>query len=184
MRGTHQVAALGLFLWASAPGAIAEQTIYKWTDEDGVVHFSDQPPDDSAAASAEKLKVPDSPGSQQPSQLPSSKPAETRKAGERKVAPHASPASQESPDADLSTLDLAELDRRCEAEREAKIAPLREAEIENCINEQGKDPEYCNRFFADYGAGGRTIFGTLRPRMFHDLPVCLEAEKKRHGQSR
>jgi hypothetical protein len=187
MRPIPHVTAFVLFILSSGPGALAEQTVYKWVDEAGIVHFSDQPPDDPAAASTEEFKAPDSPRSERPLRLPPSKPAETRQAGEEIVATQATQAtqaSQETPDVDIRSLDLPELDRRCEAEREAKIAPLREAEIEKCITEQGKDSEYCNRFFADYGAGGRTIYGTLRPRMFHDLPVCLEAEKKRHGQSR
>ncbi len=74
------------------------------------------------------------------------------------------------------------LRQRCEAAREAKIAPLRAAAIEDCVNNEKKDPAYCERFYADFGAGGRTAAGAARERMFNDLPECLElyeAEKTR-----
>ena len=74
----------------------------------------------------------------------------------------------------------AELDARCEAAREAKIAPLREAEIENCKADRRNDPAFCESFNADFGEGGRTVTGALRPRMFDDLPECVEALEMRN----
>ena len=73
------------------------------------------------------------------------------------------------------------LRQRCEAAREAKIAPLRAAAIDDCVNKEKKDRAYCERFYADYGNGGRTAGGATRQRMFNDLPECLElyeAERK------
>jgi len=184
MRTASRIVAVGLIFLLSALGALAQHAAYKWVDKNGVVHFSDQPPDESEAVLVEELTIAASPTPSQPFQPPVRKPTDTRKQDEGEAAHPASPASPKSPDIDISTLTLEELDRRCEAEREAKIAPLRKAEIDKCINEQRKDPAYCNRFYADYGAGGRTIHGTVRPRMYHDLPVCLEAESKRHGKAR
>ena len=180
MRTASRIIAVTIIFLLSTVGVFAQQAVYKWVDKDGVVHFSDEPPDESEAVSVEQMTIAESPAPSAPYQPPAREPTETRKQDEEKVAHPASPESPESPDIDVSTLSLEELDRRCEAEREAKIAPLRKTEIDKCIDEQRKEPAYCNRFYADYGAGGRTFDGTVRVRMFHDLPVCLEAERKRH----
>ncbi len=182
MRTASRIIAVGLIFLLSAVGVLAQQAVYKWVDKDGVVHFSDEPPDESEAVLVEELTIAESPAPSQPFQPPPRNPTETRRQDEGQAAHLASPATPELSHVDISTLSFEELDRRCEAEREANIAPLRKAEIDKCINEQRKDSAYCNRFYADYGASGRTIHGTVRPRMFHDLPVCLEAERKRHGQ--
>jgi hypothetical protein len=43
--------------------------------------------------------------------------------------------------------DVAALEAKCEAEREAKIKPLRDAEIAKCKADQNNDPGYCDRFW-------------------------------------
>ena len=85
---------------------------------------------------------------------------------------------------DISEMSLDALDRRCEAAREKKIAPLRAAEIANCKEQEGNDPAWCERFYADYGDGGRTVEGAFRPPMFHDLPECLDALEERKRRFR
>lgn len=75
--------------------------------------------------------------------------------------------------------DVAALQARCEAAREARIKPLREAEIDKCKAQEGSDPAHCERYFADYGNAVRMSNGRMLPRLFHDLPECLEAEKAR-----
>jgi hypothetical protein len=79
--------------------------------------------------------------------------------------------------------DLAELDARCEAAREVKIAPLREEEIRKC-NTQRNDPAYCERYWADYGDATLGFHGQMVPRLFNDLPECDEATKARNQSSR
>jgi len=76
-------------------------------------------------------------------------------------------------------MSLDELDRRCEDARQEKIAPLRQAEIANCKKQKDKDPAWCERFYVDYGAGGKTEYGGYRPGMFHDLPECIDAHEER-----
>lgn len=74
-----------------------------------------------------------------------------------------------------------ELEAQCEAAREAKLAPEREALIQACIQEKKKTAEQCERFYADYGAGGRTAAGAGRVRLYNDLPECkalYKAEKE------
>ena len=86
--------------------------------------------------------------------------------------------------ADLEDKSLDELDQRCEMAREQKIAPLRERAIKECKQERSKDPDHCERFYADYGDGGKTKQGAVRPRQFDDLPECADAraERKRRGR--
>jgi len=76
---------------------------------------------------------------------------------------------------------LKELGNQCEAAREAKLAPERDALIQACIQEKKKTPEKCERFYADYGAGGRTAAGAGRVRLYNNLPECevfYKAEKE------
>jgi hypothetical protein len=75
--------------------------------------------------------------------------------------------------------DVAALEAKCEAEREAKIKPLRDAEIAKCKADQNNDPGYCERFWKDYGNAARGAGGVMVPRMFSDLPVCVAAFKAR-----
>ena len=85
-----------------------------------------------------------------------------------------------APPTPVSEMSLAELDQRCEVAREAKIAPLRAAEIERCKSQPRSDPAWCERHNADFGDGGRNVNGTFRPRMFNDLPECVEAMQERN----
>ena len=77
---------------------------------------------------------------------------------------------------------LQALERQCEAERERLIAPLHQDAISQCMADResgdrgsrnSRDArEYCERFYADFGQGGRTQAGGFRQRMFHDIPEC------------
>jgi hypothetical protein len=75
--------------------------------------------------------------------------------------------------------DVAALEATCEAEREAKIKPLRDAQIAQCKAGQDNDPGYCERFWKDYGSARRGATGGTIPRMFDDLPICVAAFKAR-----
>ena len=75
--------------------------------------------------------------------------------------------------------DVAALEAQCEAEREAKIKPLRDAEIAKCKADKSNDPAYCERYWKDYGSERRGATGGTIPRMFWDLPVCVAAFKAR-----
>lgn len=87
---------------------------------------------------------------------------------------------------------LQELEQRCEQAREEKITPLRQEAIEECLtsNPRRRDvEEFCERFYSDFGQGGRTESGHFRQPMFNDLPECQafhEAERlsRDSGQSR
>jgi len=76
------------------------------------------------------------------------------------------------------------MEQKCEAAREAKLKPLRDAEIARCKSERGTDPDYCERYFRNYGDSMRSANGTMTPRMFHDLPECVAALKARQELAR
>jgi len=75
-----------------------------------------------------------------------------------------------------------ELSASCEQAREARIAPLRQAEIDRCKNESRKDPDHCERYYADYGNSFRGFHGKMVPRMFADLPECEAADQARRDR--
>jgi hypothetical protein len=76
---------------------------------------------------------------------------------------------------------VAALEAKCEAEREARIKPLRDMEIAKCKKTWADhdDPGYCERFWKDYGNAVRIPNGAMTPRMFDDLPDCVAAFKAR-----
>ena len=175
-----QMIAISLALTAVCAGARAEETVYKWVDEDGVVHFSDAPPAEGDPSDAETVIIPKSPPVAAPAQ-PAAKPAtvpQTSSSSQSKK-----PAAETPPlfgKIDVTKMSLADLDLRCDESREKMIAPLREAEIAKCKQDKKNDPAWCERFNADYGDGGRTASGSIRPRMFDDLPECVEAMQERN----
>jgi len=151
--------------------ANAQQTLYKWVDEDGVVHFEESPPE---GVNAERIITTAAPQDVAP-KVPSATPAPPPPRPQQPTD-----ASRPVAAASVSDMTLAQLDQRCEAAREAKIAPLREAEIEKCKAQPRNDPAFCERHNADFGEGGRNVNGTVRPRMFDDLPECVEALQERN----
>ena len=84
--------------------------------------------------------------------------------------------------ADEPTLE--ELDAACEAARQAELKPLREQEIAKCKADRHNDPAWCERFYKDYGEGGRHFDGRPIPRLFDDLPECVAAHEARRRKSR
>ena len=80
--------------------------------------------------------------------------------------------------------EVAALESQCEAAREAKIKPLRDAEIAKCKAARPDDPAYCERYWSDYGNAKKRPNGTMGPRMFDDLPACVSAEQARQALAR
>jgi hypothetical protein len=87
-------------------------------------------------------------------------------------------ADKAADSADKETAVVA-LETQCEAEREERIKPLRAMEIAKCNANPDNEPGYCERYWKDYGNAVRTSNGTMTPRMFDDLPVCVAAFKAR-----
>ena len=157
----------------------AQQVVYKWTDEDGVVHFGESPPPGVQAERIVTSAPPTAPAAPAPAQAAPQAPAAD--------VPAAQPQANMPERAEVtptSEMSLAELEARCEAEREKLIAPLRQAEIERCQAQPRTDPQACVRMNATFGDPVRTANGTMTPRMFHDIPPCLEAHNARSRRDR
>ncbi len=176
------ILALGIILMVVGANVDAQQTVYKWVDKDGVVHFSDEPPVQSEAAKMETITT----AKPQPYEPPAQPAVKLRAAPEEPVEKRSTELKTDTPppieQIDIKEMSLTDLDRRCEDAREVKIAPLREAEIAKCKKQDPDYPARCERFYADYGDGGRTVSGGFRPSMFHDLPECIEADQERRDR--
>ena len=172
--------ALSIILVIACGSVYAQQKVYKWVDEDGVVHFSEEPPGESPKAEVETFTTDPAPPYVPPAQTTINSPSASKTDVENQSA---QPETQTHPpvkEIDISKMSLADLDRRCEDAREKRIAPLREAEIANCIQTETGDQAWCETFWADYGDPRRTASGMLTPRLFHDIPECVEALDERH----
>lgn len=171
---------LGIVLTILCGGVDAQTKIYKWVDEDGVVHFSEElptlPPEIKVEIITTTQAPTPGPGTQPAVKPPVRSEVKVENAPlqpDVEVPPLAKPV-------DITKLSLEELDRRCEDAREAMIAPLRRAEIEKCIETGTGDQAWCRAFWADYGAPSRTATGAFIPGMFYDLRECTEAFEERN----
>jgi hypothetical protein len=133
------VFALGIVLMVACGSVYAQQTVYKWVDEDGVVHFSEEPPVESPKDEVEVFTTDPAPPYVPPAQTSIKLPS----ASDTDVENHsAQPEISIRPpvkEIDITEMSLTDLDRRCEDAREEKIAPLREAEIAKCIQTETGD---------------------------------------------
>lgn len=151
--------------------------IYRWVDENGVVHYGEGVPE--GVQDFERIVLAPSPAASPPQMSPQTpKPADDQPVVE--TDPAAAPAVA-SPSAVIpaSEMSLEQLDRLCEDAREEAIAPLREAAIEECKATPKTDPAYCERFYATYGDAVQIRPGVMRPRLFDDLPACVLAREER-----
>jgi hypothetical protein len=171
-------AVIGIALVLATGSATAQQNVYKWVDEDGVVHFGDAPPPNAAIVESSTIKT-----TQTPASAPAPKPVAATAAVKAPAAqkPVAQPARAK--EKDISEMSIDELDRRCEDARERLIAPERDDHIASCKLERRNDPEWCETYFADYGAAVQTGLFTQRPRMYSDLPECVIADSERVRRS-
>jgi len=177
------VFALGIILTVVCASVYAQQKVYKWVDEEGVVHFSEEPPGESPKAEVETFTTDPAPPYVPPAQTTIKSPSASESDVENQTV---QPEAQTRPlvkEVDITEMSLSDLDRRCEVVREERIAPLREAEIANCIQTETGDQAWCETFWADYGDSQRTATGGFTARLFHDLPECEEAweERNRRG---
>jgi hypothetical protein len=178
-----RVLVFGIVLTILSASVSAQTKVYKWVDENGVVHFSEEPP---IVAPEVKVEIITTSPARTPSpqvQTTVKPPARTKAKVESltvqpddEVPPLAKPV-------DIKKMSLEELGRRCEDAREAMIAPLRKAEIDKCVETGTGDQAWCRTFWADYGAPSRTATGVFIPGMFYDLRECTEAfdERNRRG---
>jgi hypothetical protein len=174
------VLVLGVILAVVCGNADAQQKVYKWVDEEGVIHFGDEPPKESTEADIDVFTTDPAPPYVPPAQTtvksPSASEADVAKQSTKPEAQTPPPVKKMA----ITKMSLADLDRRCEAARDKIIAPLKKAEIEKCIQTETGDQGWCETFWADYGDAQRTRSGVFIPRQFNDIPECVEAQDERN----
>jgi hypothetical protein len=79
---------------------------------------------------------------------------------------------------------LEALRQQCEEARASRLTPLREAAIADCVSQRRstRSREDCERIYQDFGELGATESGGIRPRLFDDLPQCLEYRRAADAQ--
>ncbi len=70
--------------------------------------------------------------------------------------------------------DLPALLSDCDQARQAKLKPARENQIAKCL-ERGKQAEYCERRYRDYGERVHRLNSDNVTGLFWDLPICEKA---------
>ncbi|MFN3564565.1 MAG: hypothetical protein ACK4V1_01075 [Burkholderiaceae bacterium] len=85
-------------------------------------------------------------------------------------------------EAEFKRLD--ELDRRCEAARLAKLAPIRAELIDRCVRIDKRPRETCASEFAHYGDTKAAAHGKAIAGLFYDLPECVAAFEARQKYRR
>lgn len=177
------VLALGVILTVFSGNVYAQKTVYKWVDEDGVVHFGEEPPSESPDVEIKTLTTDPAPTHVPPAQATVKSPSASAADVEGQPVQQQIPTELPVKKIDITKMSLAELERRCEAARQEKIAPLKAAEIAKCVQAGTGDQNWCETFWADYGAPRRMESGGMTPPMFQDLPECVEAfeESNRRG---
>lgn len=78
---------------------------------------------------------------------------------------------------------IAELERKCEAARAAKLAPMREEKIAQCVKQGKRSREDCAGEFGNWG-DTRGTAGGARGGLFYDLPECKAVDEARSGYRR
>lgn len=152
--------------------------VYKWVDKNGQVHYSNKA-SKKGKKSAKKIKFKKYKKPDKSTEIAPPVPEDwsdySTEAPIKKI--------KRKPKIKEPTIE--ELKVRCELAREKRLAPVREEEIEKCV-EKNKDHmkrprEYCERYYRYFGNAeisprGRTL------RLFHNIPECrrlYRAEDKR-----
>ena len=106
------ILALGIILTVACGSVYAQQTVYQWVDEEGVVHFGEKPPDESSKDEVKVFTTDPAPPYVPPTQATVKSPS----ASEKDVAKQsARPETQTRPQAkeiDITEMSLTDLDRR------------------------------------------------------------------------
>lgn len=77
----------------------------------------------------------------------------------------------------LSEAEVVEMENRCEALRQEKLAPEKAAVLQQCLNEGKQDQAACEAEAANYG---ELQMGAIRrPGKYYDLPECQESYRAR-----
>jgi hypothetical protein len=69
------------------------------------------------------------------------------------------------------------LNARCEAAREARLAPIREQKIAQCEAGRNQPEAGCRVFYSTYGNNSNHANGSVVRGQFYGLPECVAARK-------
>ncbi len=94
----------------------------------------------------------------------------------------AAPTVSAQSEVELKRLD--ELDRKCEAARAVKLAPIRAELIDRCVRIDRRPRAACEDEFANYGDTRATAQGKAVAGLFYDLPECVAAFEARQKYRR
>ena len=73
---------------------------------------------------------------------------------------------------------VAALDKKCEAARQAKLAPIRARKVDQCVRHGGRPhAASCETFYSTYGNNSNHANGSVVRGRFYDLPQCVAAKK-------
>ena len=117
-RNIGQILVIAIALTAVCTGVYAQKTVYKWVDEDGVVHFSDAPLDEWNPVETETLTTAKPPPNVTPAQPAAKSPtaSETDDENQSKQPEAEIPPLFEK--TDITKMTVEDLDLRCEEARE------------------------------------------------------------------
>jgi len=170
-------------IWAFTVGA---QTVYKSVDSEGNVTYSSSPPDNGKVVGTAEIPAQKASGDNEAAattrRMADELEADRLKRESARASDQAQRRQQSAPATETTAPSYEELSAVCEQAREARIAPLRQAEIDRCISESRKDPDHCERYYSDYGSAFRGFHGKMVPRMFADLPECVAADQARRDR--
>lgn len=68
--------------------------------------------------------------------------------------------------------DVRKLQKQCEAKRQVKLEPIREAKTQACIEQQLRSEGHCQRYYTTYGNVTPGPSGSPQQGYFYDLPEC------------
>ena len=68
--------------------------------------------------------------------------------------------------------DVRKLQKQCEAKRQVKLEPIREAKTQACIEQQLRSKGHCERYYTTYGNVAPGPSGAPQQGYFYDLPEC------------
>lgn len=162
----------------------------KWTDEDGVVHYDQNCPEDvtsdlvtTEGKRSESQIIASEENAKSLEWTPNESAEAIRKSIKSKSVDSEAVNANSDPQGskDFSKMSADQLDVLCEEEREKRLAPEREQLIKTCVQDTRSSQEHCENYYSDYGDAIRNEdTGLIQRALYVDLPECIAAWEARH----
>ena len=72
----------------------------------------------------------------------------------------------------VTDAEVRKLQQQCEAVREKSLAPIRARRTQDCIDQQLRSKDHCERFYTTYGNVAPGPSGAPQQGYFYNLPEC------------